>query len=136
MNKFKNAMYNFLQGIYGVDALHKFLFVVFIIIWILNSFIKSTFLYLLGMIVCIFMFYRFFSRDIWKRQNENRKYLEIKNKVISNLKLSKRKWNDRKTHIYRKCPECKAEIRLPRKKGKHKCTCPCCKKDFDVKCYS
>ena len=57
---------------------------------------------------------------------------KIKNKVIEKIKLRKKKWAYRKTHIYRKCPNCKAEIRLPKKKGKHVCTCPRCKKDFDV----
>jgi len=134
MNRFKNAMYNFFQGRYGIDDFYKFLFVLFIVIWILNSFIKSSFLYLFGVFVCFFMIYRTFSKNYEKRQNENRKYIEIKNKVINKIKLSKKKWDDRSTHIYRKCPNCNAELRLPKKKGKHKCTCPRCKKDLDIKC--
>ncbi len=134
MNRFKNAMYNFFQGRYGIDDFYKFLFVLFIVIWILNSFIKSSFLYLFGVFVCFFMIYRTFSKNYEKRQNENRKYIEIKNKVINKIKLSKKKWDDRSTHIYRKCPNCNAELRLPKKKGKHKCTCPRCRKDFDIKC--
>lgn len=134
MNSFKNAMYNFFQGRYGIDDLYKFLFILFIVVWILNSFINSSFLYLFGLFVCIFMIYRTFSRNFEKRQNENRKYIEIKNKVTNKFKLSKKKWNDRNTHIYRKCPNCKADIRLPIKKGIHTCTCPRCKKDFNVKC--
>lgn len=134
MNRFKNAMYNFFQGRYGIDDFYKFLFILFIVVWILNSFIKSPFLYLFGLFACTFMIYRTFSRNFEKRQNENRKYIKIKNKVINKFKISKRKWNDRKTHIYRKCPNCNADIRLPKKQGEHKCTCPRCKIDFNVKC--
>ena len=57
------------------------------------------------------MMFRVFSRNIYKRQNENAKFLKIKNKVIEKIKLRKKKWAYRKTHIYRKCPNCKAEIR-------------------------
>lgn len=134
MNRFKNAMYNFFQGRYGIDELYKFFFIAFIVIWLLNSFVKSQILYYLGLIICIFMIYRMFSRNFEKRQKENMKYIEIRRKVTGKIKLQKKKWDDRKTHIYRKCPNCKAEIRLPNKKGKHVCTCPCCKKDFDVMC--
>lgn len=134
MGKFKQAMYNFFQGRYGIDNLYRFLLLVFIIIWILNIFVKSSLLYYLGFFICIFMIFRVFSRNFENRQNENAKYLKIKNKASVKLKLIKKKWNDRNTHIYRKCPNCKAEIRLPKKKGNHTCTCPCCKKDFNVKC--
>ena len=134
MNKFIGKMFNFLQGIYGIDELYKFLFILFWIIAILGIFLRNPIIYLLEMLICIFMIYRLFSRDIYKRQSENMKYLKLRDKVKEKIKLQKRKWNDRKTHIYRRCPNCKAEIRLPRKKGKHVCTCPSCKKDFDVKC--
>jgi len=33
----------------------------------------------------------------------------------------------------RTCPNCRATIKLPRKKGKHTCTCPKCRVDFKVK---
>ena len=132
MNKFMYKVANFFQGRYGIDELYKFLFVVFWIVAILSLFIRNPIIYLLEILICIFMLYRALSRNIYKRQNENAKYLKIKNKVIEKIKLHKKKWADRKTHIYRKCPNCKAEIRLPKKKGKHVCTCPSCKKDFDV----
>ncbi len=130
MNNLKNKLINFLQGRHGIDELYKFLFIVFIILWILYIIFRNPFIYLLWILVCVFMIYRVFSKNIYKRQNENKKYLEIKEKI----KFQKRKWQDRKTYIYRRCPNCKAEIRLPRKKGKHVCNCPCCKKDFVVKC--
>ena len=132
MNKFMYKMAIFFQGRYGIDELYKFLFLVFWIVAILSLFIRNPIIYLLEILICFFMLYRALSRNIYKRQNENAKYLKIRNKVKSKIKLQKRKWDDRKTHIYRKCPNCKAKIRLPKKKGKHVCTCPRCKKDFDV----
>jgi len=127
-------MANFFQGRYGIDELYKFLFILFWIIAILSIFIRNPIIYLLEILICVFMFYRLLSRNIYKRQSENMKYLKIRDKVKGKITLQKRKWSERKTHIYRKCPNCKAEIRLPKKKGKHVCTCPRCKKDFEVKC--
>ncbi|MFR2916862.1 MAG: hypothetical protein ACLTKQ_08005 [Acutalibacteraceae bacterium] len=42
------------------------------------------------------------------------------------------KWAFRKTHVFKKCPGCKAVLRLPRKKGKHTVNCPHCHKNFTV----
>ena len=134
MNKIMYKMANFFQGRYGIDELYKFLFILFWIIAILSIFIRNPIIYLLEILICVFMFYRLLSRNIYKRQSENMKYLKIRDKVKGKITLQKRKWSERKTHIYRKCPNCKAEIRLPKKKGKHVCTCPRCKKDFEVKC--
>lgn len=134
MNKLMYKMANFFQGRYGIDELYKFLFILFWIIAILSIFIKNPIIYILEILICVFMFYRLLSRNIYKRQSENMKYLKIRDKVKGKITLQKRKWSERKTHIYRKCPNCKAEIRLPKKKGKHVCTCPRCKKDFEVKC--
>ncbi len=134
MNNFKYKLANFFQGRYGVDELYKFLLIVFIIIWILNMIFRNPFLYLLWILVCVVMIYRLISKDVYKRQKENIKYLEIRDKLKGKIKLQKRKWKDRKTYIYRKCPNCKVEIRLPKKKGKHICTCPNCKRDFNVRC--
>lgn len=134
MNKLMYKMANFFQGRYGIDELYKFLFILFWIIAILSIFIRNPIIYLLEILICVFMFYRSLSRNIYKRQSENMKYLKMRDKVKGKITLQKRKWSERKTHIYRKCPNCKAEIRLPKKKGKHVCTCPRCKKDFEVKC--
>ena len=134
MNKLMYKMANFFQGRYGIDELYKFLFILFWIIAILSIFIRNPIIYLLEILICVFMFYRSLSRNIYKRQSENMRYLKMRDKVKGKITLQKRKWSERKTHIYRKCPNCKAEIRLPKKKGKHVCTCHRCKKDFEVKC--
>ena len=134
MNKLMYKMANFFQGRYGIDELYKFLFILFWIIAILSIFIRNPIIYLLEILICVFMFYRSLSRNIYKRQSENMRYLKMRDKVKGKITLQKRKWSERKTHIYRKCTNCKAEKRKKKKKGKHVCTCPRCKKDFEVKC--
>lgn len=49
------------------------------------------------------------------------------------VKKKKVKLKTDKDHCFRICPECKANIRLPKKKGKHTVVCPRCKCRFEVK---
>ena len=73
--------------------------------------------------------------DICLRILENDKYLEIKDKIIKLFDYNKKKYKDRNTHMYKKCPKCKQKIRLPLKKGKHTVKCPNCGNRFDVACH-
>lgn len=45
----------------------------------------------------------------------------------------KKKLKTDKDHCFRICPECRANIRLPKQKGKHTVVCPRCKCRFEVK---
>ena len=132
LNKLKTAFLRFMTGRYGPDAFYKFLLYVYIALIIINIFIGSAILYYLSLFVLIYMLFRFFSKNIYKRQEENRKYWVVHEKVRKWINLQKNKYKFRKTHIYRKCPNCKANIKLPKIKGKHTCTCPKCKTNFSV----
>lgn len=54
-------------------------------------------------------------------------------KETKKKKNKKQKLPRDKDHVYRTCPECKANIRLPKKKGAHSVRCPRCSTLFDVK---
>ena len=47
------------------------------------------------------------SKNIKLRKKENDKYLEIKDKIIKLFDYNKKKYKDRNTHMYKKCPKCK-----------------------------
>ena len=133
MGKFKNSLYRFMYGRYGSDTLNKVLTVTYAVIVIVFSiaafFINSpwfTLAYILISFTLVFLvFFRSFSRNIPARRRENEKFCGF-------FKLRKNKFRDRKTHIYKKCPHCKATLRLPRAKGKHSVICPRCKNRFSV----
>ena len=135
LNKFIYKLYSFMLGRNGIDQLHKFILIVCVILAVINIFINNVVLDILEIILLIIIFYRFLSKDIRKRRKENKIYLDIRNKVIKKFDLDKKKWDDRKTHIYKKCPKCKTILRLPLKKGKHTCKCPKCKNRFNVRCF-
>ena len=111
MNKFIYKLADFMQGRYGIDELYKFLFIIFWIIAIISIVIRNPIIYLLEMLICVYMMFRALSRNIYKRQNENAKYLKIKNKVIEKIKLHKKKWADKKTQIKIKLHNLKPNIK-------------------------
>lgn len=140
MKNLKSKLSRFFYGRYGVDDLGRFLFLLYVVLAILASllsfFIKPVIIKIINILLTLFaiyIFWRMMSRSIYKRMNENRRFLSIKAKTVGWFQLQKSKFRDRKTHIYRKCPKCKSTLRLKRISGKHTAVCPKCLNRFDVK---
>ena len=134
MGKFKNKLYSFMYGRYGGDTLNKVLLWIYfawvLLFTVIFFFEDSPFLYLFYWIssaaLVVWIFFRMFSRNIPARRRENECFCGF-------FKLRKNKFRDRKTHVYRKCPNCRANLRLPKAKGKHFVVCPRCKHRFEVR---
>ena len=129
-----NRLYRFFYGRYGTDELYKFLLILCLIILIINLFINNLVLRIIEYVIFAFTIYRCLSKDKRRRSIENRRYLELKNKIVKYYLFQKRKYKDRNTHMYKKCPKCHQRVRLPLKKGKHTVKCPSCSNKFDVTC--
>lgn len=132
MNKFRDAVERFFYGRNGMDELGQFTFGLYMVMLVLNIFTRNIFFYWLEMLLVILFLFRCLSKNLTKRQDENRRYLERQDTFLRWQRIQKRRWTDRKTHVYRKCPHCGTMIRLPKVKGKHTTNCPKCHKDFDV----
>ena len=128
--KFRDNVIRFMGGRYGSDQLNTALLIISIALIIVNGFVRSAILYALIMAIMIWSIYRSMSRKIYDRRRENEWFLGIVGKVRSFFNLQKRKFTDRKTHVYRTCPSCKKTLRLPKRKGSHTVCCPCCHNDF------
>lgn len=138
MKFFDKLKYNtarFMSGRYGVDEFEKFMLIFYIAIWIVSYiFMFSKVVYLIleliGFAVLIFTIFRFLSKDISKRQEENQKFIQYKNKFnnyIHNffkVKISRAK-RRKEHHLYR-CPKCRQILSVPKGKGKIKIICPKC----------
>lgn len=122
---FREKIMRFMVGRYGPDQFGKFLNVTTLIIIgvsILLSFfskVASYVLYIIALALMVYSYYRMFSKQIYKRAAENRKFLNIQS-LFKQLK----------THCFFQCPKCKTKVRVPRGKGKICITCPKCKEEF------
>lgn len=125
--KFISKLQKFMKGRYGPDDLYNFLFFVYIILIIISLFFNNIILFLLELFILIIMFYRFFSKDIYKRSNENKKFLKLKKQLRNPFNNIKRNKLD-KEHVYKKCFKCKTTLKLPlpSKRGIKHAKCPKC----------
>ena len=122
---------NFMRGRYGTDQLNFFLLVVAIIIMLVVTLFRIPYIYWVSIALLIFCYWRMFSRKTYKRSAENTKFLRLVYPITSRFQNMKKKWKDRKTHKYFKCPNCKQELRVPKGKGEITITCPKCHTKFD-----
>lgn len=130
--KFQKFMY----GRYGLDELYKFLFYFYIVLLIINIFIKSSLLSYIELFIVFIMFYRFFSKNIKLRKKENNLYLKFKKNIVKPFKNLKKNIKD-KEHVYKRCSKCKTMLKLPLpdKIGIKHTKCPKCGKRLTIFCF-
>lgn len=129
---FRYKLMQFMSGRYGPDRLFYGLFTVAIILSFVNVFVRSVVIQLLVYALIIFGIYRMFSRNLEARRRENRWFQD----KLGVLKRKKEFYNQKKVdkcHVYKKCPACKAVLRLPHRLGTHTTVCPRCNREFTVK---
>ena len=111
MNKFRDALYRFMYGRNGVDALNWALVILELAVSILSSIIRvqgvSQALYFVSMVLMFIVLIRIFSRNLARRRAD-------------------------KAHKYVRCSG-GAYCRVPRNIGKVELTCPKCGKKKVVK---
>lgn len=117
---------SWMYGRYGNDKLTYVLLISALVLSLLAYLPYCFFLYFIGMGLLIWSIIRTFSKNIPKRRRELERYMKIHNKFTGFFKLRKNKWRDRKTHVYFKCPKCRAVLRVPKGKGSITVTCPQC----------
>ena len=140
---FREKLARFLYGRYGADSLYNALFVAELILLFIGTifnilgrvepvlFAVSIILYATAIVMLVFAMFRFFSRNVAKRRQENEAWLRFKAKF--RRKKKPQLPPDTADHIFRACPHCRSTLRLPRQKGKHEVRCPRCGEKFGVK---
>lgn len=122
LSKLGMQLRRFMEGRYGNDKLNIAILITGVVISILSSilggFVLKTLLWALSYGLMIWAIFRCLSRNTYKRYQENRKYLQLLDRV-----------KDRQ-HRYYDCPKCRQRVRVPRGKGKISITCPRCKEKF------
>lgn len=130
MSKFRDRMMKFMYGRYGMDHLSRLMMCAALALLVITLFWHNMVLYLLGVALMIYTYFRILSRNISKRYSENQAYLKVRYKVIGRFFNFKARMKDKKTHRIFKCPSCSQKIRVPRGKGRISIKCPKCRIEF------
>ena len=72
----------FMQGRYGIDHFSRFLLVGALVCILLSGLLRASALNYVSWILLIWMYYRMFSKNIRKRCEEERMYMDTKEKVL------------------------------------------------------
>ena len=130
----------FMQGRYGPDRLYYWSIGAIIAIWVIRAVLlvfrltlAARILDILAIVIIFLSSYRVFSKNIYKRREENRRFSSVLSRAGGAVGLARNRIRERKTNVYRKCPHCKAVLRLPRERGVHTVRCPKCSERFSLK---
>ena len=133
MGKLRMKLARMMYGRYGIDKIYHVLMLTAIVLMVVNFFVGSIWISIVELALLVWAMFRFFSKNIYKRQRENQAFTRFFGRIGSWFKLQKNRFCHRKTHVFRKCPFCKNQLRLPKQKGKHTVNCPCCHQKFETK---
>lgn len=131
--KLQNALYRFMYGRNGSDALNVALLVVYLALWLVGSLVAaildSGIVHLVVnfamTVLAVIIFWRMLSKNLNKRRAENAKFLAWWYPMKNRIAGAKARRAD-KAHKYFTCRSCKTICRVPVGKGKIVITCPKC----------
>ena len=115
--KLTAVLRNFMSGRYGMDKLNMAILWAGVASSLLSAIVRIQPLNL-SYVLMILAIFRILSRNTYKRYQENRKFLQIFDRL-----------KDRE-HRYFDCPKCRQMVRVPKGKGKIAITCPRCREKF------
>ncbi len=132
MNGFFEKLRLFMSGRNGFDHLCFISFLVYTSLVVVNIFTRSFIIYIVELAILGYIVFRVLSRNVMRRHKENMFVMNTIRRIGTFFVRQKNKIRDIKTHRYIKCKNCKAFLRVKRKKGKHNVRCPKCSKVFEV----
>lgn len=119
--KLKTGLYRFMAGRYGTDKLNSVILWSGVVFLLASMFLEGWLnfsLWLLAYVCMGWALFRSFSRQTYKRYQENRRFLNLLERI-----------KDR-DHRYFACPKCRQQVRVPKGKGKIAIICPKCREKF------
>ena len=129
--KIRNALYRFMYGRNGMDQLNLALMILVLGMDVVAMLVQRRVpvlylvLYWLSMALWLVVLFRMFSKNLYKRRNENQKWVNWLWKFKSSQAGARERHAD-KDHKYFTCKNCKTICRVPVGKGKVIITCPKC----------
>lgn len=134
---FRRLLYSFarfMEGRYGTDSLNRFLLVLYFLVWGTASLVRHVLtwriLSLVASGLALWLLFRTLSRNIPRRQAENRWFLRWWTPVKGWFGRQLRRLREIRRCRYRRCPGCGSDLRLPVKRGRRTVTCYRCRAQF------
>ena len=132
--RFRNTIARFMYGRYGTDSLNRGLFILYFAVWLVATVLRATiFGWIFAPILWVilgYLLFRTFSRNIPRRQAENQWFLRWWYPTQRWFAHQFTRVKDVRRFRYRRCPACKAMLRLPIKRGRRTVTCHRCRRQF------
>lgn len=132
----REKLARFMVGRNGNDQLNLFLLGLALALLVIAAIFKSSFgriSYVIVLALLGYAYFRMLSRNIYKRREENGKFVRARYKLSAAVKLRKEQWIQRKDYKFFTCPSCKTTLRVPRGHGKIKIVCRKCGNSFTGK---
>ena len=124
-------------GRHGNDQLNLFLLAVDAVLLILGAVFggraAGRVLMALAFALLAVIYFRMFSRNTVRRQEENSKYLRARYRVLGKYRCIRERWVQRKDYKFFTCPSCRATLRVPRGQGSINIVCRQCGNSFKGK---
>lgn len=133
LQRIRISLARFMQGRNGADHLGLCTLVMGLVFGLLSSLLASPLLSLMGMAFYVWTLLRMFSKNIAKRQAENRRYLALTGVWKTKLRQFRNRVKNSKQYKYFRCPKCRAILRLTRGCGEKEVACPRCQHHFKKK---
>ena len=129
-----NRIQSFLMGRNGPDALSKATSVLACVLLIISMFthgVASNILWILALLALVVSYFRMFSRNLERRRQENRRFLERTAPIARKLRQLRMRRQQRNIYSFFKCPACGTVLRVPKGKGRVRVTCKACGHKFE-----
>jgi len=129
-NKVQMFLSRWMAGRNGLDNLGFVALWSGLIISLVDTFIGTGILSLLGMGVYIYAIWRMLSRNLARRAEENRRYVVFSQNVKTKVRQFFMRLKNSREYKYFHCPQCRVLIRLKRGSGEKDIHCPKCSCNF------
>jgi len=129
----RERLARFMAGRNGNDQLNIFLLIADMVLLLLAGIFSQSvgkFIYPAVFVLLGYVYFRMFSRNLYKRGEENGKFIRLKYRISNFFRLRYERWVQRRDYKFFTCPSCRTTLRVPRGKGKIKIVCRKCGSSF------
>ncbi len=130
----RDKIAKWMSGRNGMDELARAESIMVLVPLLLSLFVRQWLINLILMALVVglwvHIYFRVFSKNVTKRYEENQKFLNARYQMTVKWNRKKKHFEQRKTHCFFYCPNCKQEVRVPKGHGRICITCPKCRTEF------